>query len=94
MACDDVASVTVVGPSLTWADVLATAAFVRGVDGLDLLPRDEGYEGLVVGRDGRLRRTPGFRFAGESHSVPGWRAREGVAADEAQSWRPHSVSAR
>ncbi len=91
---DDVASVTVVGPTLTWADVLATAAFVRGVDGLDLLPRDEGYEGLVISRDGRLHRTPGFRFAGESHGVPGWRASDRAVPTPAQAWLRHSVSAR
>ena len=93
VACDELASVTVVGPTLTWADVLATAAFVRGADGLDLLPRDEGYEGLAVGRDGRLLRTPGFRFAGESHSIPGWRSRHGVAIEQAQAWLRHSVPA-
>ena len=48
-------SVTVVGPSLLWADVLATAAFVRG---LGVLP--PGYEALVVHADGRRTLTAGW----------------------------------
>jgi thiamine biosynthesis lipoprotein len=58
-AGDDVLSVTVVGPSLIWADVLATAAFVRGAAGLDLVESVVGYEALVVGRDG-YRTTSGL----------------------------------
>jgi thiamine biosynthesis lipoprotein len=45
---DEGLSVTVVGPSLLWADVLATAAFVRGRAGLDLVEALDGYEALVV----------------------------------------------
>ena len=56
---DELLSVTVVGPSLIWADVLATAAFVRGLDGLELLESVVGYEGLVVARDG-CRTTSGL----------------------------------
>jgi hypothetical protein len=92
-AADAVASVTVVGPSLLWADVLATAAFVRGVVGLDLLPRDEGYEGLVVDGAGRLVRTPGFRFAGEERTIAGWRARSDDPAEPDQAWRANGLVA-
>lgn len=49
---DEVLAVTVVGPSLLWADVLATAAFVRGREGLALVEGLRGYEALVVDRDG------------------------------------------
>lgn len=49
---DEVLSVTVVGPSLLWADVLATAAFVRGHEGLALVEGLGGYEALVVDRHG------------------------------------------
>ncbi|MEU7826477.1 FAD:protein FMN transferase [Catellatospora sp. NPDC049133] len=56
----EVAGVTVVGPSLCWADVYATAAAAKGVSGLDLLART-GYEGLLIGRDGLVRVTGGFR---------------------------------
>lgn len=45
-------AVTVVGPSLLWADVLATAAFVRGRDGLALVEGLAGYEALVADRHG------------------------------------------
>lgn len=59
----DVLSVTVVGPSLLWADVLATAAFVRGPDGLALVEDLAGYEALVVGPDA-FRTTSGLTVAG------------------------------
>jgi thiamine biosynthesis lipoprotein len=58
-AVDDVLSVTVVGPSLLWADVLATAAFVLGRDGLGFVEDVAGYEALVVDRSG-LRATSGL----------------------------------
>ena len=45
------ASVTVVGPDLTWADIDATAAFALGDEGLDWL-RARGRTGLVVRPDG------------------------------------------
>jgi thiamine biosynthesis lipoprotein len=51
-AADELLSVTVVGPSLLWADVLATAAFVRGREGLDLVEGMAGYQALVVDRAG------------------------------------------
>ena len=54
-------SVTVVGPSLTWADVLATAAFVRGPDAVDWLRGQVDYAALVVHADGRVQRTPTLR---------------------------------
>jgi thiamine biosynthesis lipoprotein len=52
-------SVTVVGPSLMWADVFATAAVARGpsaawIDGL------AGYEGLLVATDGSTTTTAGW----------------------------------
>lgn len=50
-----VASVTVTGPSLLWADVLATAAFVRGVE---VLPG--GYQALVIALDGSHTATTGW----------------------------------
>jgi thiamine biosynthesis lipoprotein len=47
-----VASVTVVGPDLTWADIDATAAFALGPDALDWLRGRDGRTGLVVWADG------------------------------------------
>ena len=57
---DEVLSVTVVGSSLLWADALATAAFVLGRDGLDLVETVAGYEALMVDRHG-FRPTSGLR---------------------------------
>ncbi|GAC1608194.1 MAG: FAD:protein FMN transferase [Mycobacteriales bacterium] len=53
------ASVSVLGPSLMWADVYATATFARG-GGLGWLARQSSYAGLVVHHDGRLQTTPGW----------------------------------
>ncbi|PJI94149.1 FAD:protein FMN transferase [Luteimicrobium subarcticum] len=47
------ASVTVVGPDLVWADIDATAAFVLGADALRWLRTRCCRTGLVVDRDGR-----------------------------------------
>jgi thiamine biosynthesis lipoprotein len=67
----DALSVTVVGPSLLWADVLATAAFVRGpVDGLDLVEGLTGYEALVVAGDGALTTTSGLTEAASASTAP------------------------
>ena len=54
------ASVTVVGPSLTLADAYATAAVAMGPAALDWLHGLDGYEALVVAADGLTGRTPGF----------------------------------
>lgn len=64
------ASVTVVGPSLERADVLATAAFVAGETALDTIP--PGYEGLRIDLDGRLSHTAGWSGAavGEDGRLP------------------------
>ncbi|MGN6331255.1 MAG: FAD:protein FMN transferase [Motilibacteraceae bacterium] len=56
-----VPSATVVGPSLLWADVHATACVVLGVDAaLRHVAALPGYQALVVGTDGRVWRTPGL----------------------------------
>ena len=51
---DHWASVTVVGPSLTWADAYATVACVRGADGLEWVHRFEGYSAVAVTHGGRI----------------------------------------
>jgi thiamine biosynthesis lipoprotein len=48
-----VASVTVVGPDLTWADLDATSAYAQGTAALDWLRSREGRCGVVVWSDGR-----------------------------------------
>ena len=60
------ASLTVVGPSLAWADAFATAAFARGHDGLGWLARFDGYVGFAVRHDGTLVR-------GDSLPQSAWR---------------------
>jgi thiamine biosynthesis lipoprotein len=57
---DGLASVTVTGPSLETADVLATAAFVAGSGALDLVAAEPGYSALVVTREGTRRSGRGW----------------------------------
>jgi thiamine biosynthesis lipoprotein len=51
-AVQELASVSVIGPSLLWADVYATAAFARGPACVHWLRTLDGYTWLVVGLDG------------------------------------------
>ncbi len=50
------ASMTVVGPHLTWADAFATTAFVMGLDGIDWVAGFAGYRALAITLDGELVR--------------------------------------
>jgi thiamine biosynthesis lipoprotein len=56
----ELASVTVIGPSLTLADAYATAAVAMGAPALDWLDDLEGYEALLVDAAGDVRWTAGF----------------------------------
>lgn len=47
-------SATVIGPDLTWADVYATAAFVKGPAALGWLALMPDHAGILVGNDGRV----------------------------------------
>lgn len=58
-AADQLLSATVVGPSLVWADVLATAAFVEGTRALSRLRDLPGYDCVLMLPNGRLVGTPG-----------------------------------
>lgn len=49
---EGVASVTVIGPDLTWADIDATAAFALGAEAVDWLTTRPVRGGLVVWSDG------------------------------------------
>ena len=60
-AAHALASATVVGPQLAWADALATAVIALGHEGLAWLAAIEGYEALVVTDDGVIEHTTGFR---------------------------------
>ncbi|HET7495386.1 MAG TPA: FAD:protein FMN transferase [Candidatus Limnocylindrales bacterium] len=53
-------SVTVAGPSLTWADAYATTAFIKGVEGLAWVARHEGYAAYAITDDDRVLWTEGF----------------------------------
>jgi thiamine biosynthesis lipoprotein len=56
----ELASVTVVAPTLTDADTFATAVFVMGLDGLTWLQDQPGCEGYAIDHDGRGWATPGL----------------------------------
>ena len=58
---DGVMSMTVIGPSLTWADAWATAAFAMGVRGVDWVARElDGYEAMAITSDRHLVSSSGF----------------------------------
>ena len=57
-APDDLQSLTVVGPSLTWADAYATTAFVLGLDGLAWVADHAGYGAVAISNDDRVIWTP------------------------------------
>ncbi|MEQ1787672.1 MAG: FAD:protein FMN transferase, partial [Acidimicrobiales bacterium] len=42
------ASATVVGPDLATADAYATAVFVMGIDGLDWIESQPGYDAYLI----------------------------------------------
>ena len=48
-------SATVIGPELTWADVYATAAFVKGAAALPGIATLPDHAGILVGADGMIR---------------------------------------
>ncbi len=56
-----VTQATVIGPSLLWADILATAVVAQGVTGLDRSQWPPGHEVLLVADRGELFGTPGLR---------------------------------
>jgi thiamine biosynthesis lipoprotein len=65
---DGVISMTVIGPSLTWADAWATAAFAMGVRGVDWVAREvSGYEAMAITTDRHVISSSGFeRFVATS----------------------------
>jgi FAD:protein FMN transferase len=60
VAAVELASVTVIGSSLTLADAYATAAVAMGPAALDWLSGLDGYEALLVDAAGAVTWTPGF----------------------------------
>jgi thiamine biosynthesis lipoprotein len=59
-------SVSVSGPSVEYADVFATAAFVAGEEWPAVLAALPGYEGLGVLADGNLFATAGWSAGGSA----------------------------
>ncbi|MFI6035464.1 FAD:protein FMN transferase [Streptomyces sp. NPDC051315] len=57
-------SVTVVAPTLTEADAVATAAFAMGAEGVEWAAGQAGCEVYAVDAERRVLRTPGFPVTG------------------------------
>ena len=55
---EGLASLTVTGPHLAWADALATAGFAMGGDGIEWVSRFDGYHALAVTLEGVLVADP------------------------------------
>lgn len=53
-AADGLLSATVIGPKLTWADVYATAAFVKGPAALPWIATLSDHAGILVATDGAV----------------------------------------
>ncbi len=59
-AAESLVSLTVVGPSLTYADAYATAAFAMGLDGPAWIARQPGFDAFAITSDDRTLATPGL----------------------------------
>jgi thiamine biosynthesis lipoprotein len=57
---NELAGVTVTGPSLTTADAYATAAFAMGSAALGWIEAQPNHQALIVAQDGRAATTTGF----------------------------------
>jgi thiamine biosynthesis lipoprotein len=58
---EELLSVTIIGPDAMVTDGLSTTVFVLGMrEGLNLIERFDGYEAIVVDRDGSLRYSSGL----------------------------------
>ncbi len=53
-------SATIIGPTLTWADINATAAFVKGPGALPWIATLPQHAGMLVGTDGSIRTVMGL----------------------------------
>ncbi len=62
-AAGDLLAITVVGPSLAWADAFATSAFALGADGPRWVTEFDGYAAVAVDRDGTVRPTGAITLA-------------------------------
>ncbi|HEX2809516.1 MAG TPA: FAD:protein FMN transferase [Kineosporiaceae bacterium] len=65
-------SATVIGPGLAWADVYATAAFVRARNAAPWVATLPEHAAVLVDLDGTVRTcTPGPAAGGQPHDAPG-----------------------
>ncbi|MFE9439856.1 FAD:protein FMN transferase [Streptomyces sp. NPDC006602] len=62
-------SLTVVAPTLTEADSVATAAFAMGAEGVEWAAGQPGCEVFAVDAERRVLRTPGLPVAGEGSAA-------------------------
>jgi thiamine biosynthesis lipoprotein len=69
-AAGELASVTMVGSSLTRADAYATAAFAMGAKALSWAQQLSAHEALVVSMDGTAAATPGIRWGPKTQARP------------------------
>ncbi len=69
LAPQGVASVTVVGPDLTWVDIDATAAYAQGANADAWLSGRSGRTGLVVWADGSTTLVSGSPPASDTASI-------------------------
>jgi thiamine biosynthesis lipoprotein len=59
-ALETIVSITVVGPDILQADLMATAAFAMGAYGITFIESLDGFEAYSIDRDGIATMTSGF----------------------------------
>jgi FAD:protein FMN transferase len=79
---DRLASVTVVGPRLTWADTFATAAFAMGRSARAWVETVEGFDALIVAADGTIEVTSRWACPQSARFHPGGRLKPRPGAVE------------
>jgi thiamine biosynthesis lipoprotein len=57
----EILSITVIGPDVYEADCYATAAFAMGRTGIEFIATLEGFEGVMMDRNGQATFTSGFK---------------------------------
>ena len=73
-----IASVTVIGPSLTWADIDATAAYAQGLSAVAWLKTRRIDSAVVVASDGTATVVSSANPASGSHCPTAWQEKEAV----------------
>ncbi|HEY3340244.1 MAG TPA: FAD:protein FMN transferase [Propionicimonas sp.] len=63
---EGLASATIIGPKLAWADVYATAAFVKGAAALPWIATLPDHAGILVGTDGTVSTISGMKPAAQA----------------------------